>query len=210
MEKTSDLIKYAKKRGVSITMPKFGISASGYSFDKDRKIIAKGMSAIKHIGKKLAEELHEVSQGKKYTSFVELLGDLKEKTSIDSQQLSILIHIDFFSDFGNQRELDNIVYFWEFFKRGTAKQIKKDKIAGSYIEDIVKRHSTDKKKDGSEASSYTLNDELLIQAGYQTFRDSFLRFAAAYVFMNLVKNASDRIRAELYSGTFVECRSRFA
>ncbi len=158
-EKTAAITKYAKKVGVRVTSPKFGVSRSNYAFDRDRAIIAKGMSAVKHIGKKLAQEIHGLSDdGKTYDRFSDLLADLYGRTSIDSQQLSTLIHIDFFSDFGNQRELESIVYFWEFFKRGAAKQIKKDKVAGSYIDEIVQRHSTDRKKDGGISTSYTLTD----------------------------------------------------
>ena len=66
--------------------------------------------------------------------------------------------IYFFSDFGNQRELENIVYFWEFFKHGAAKQIKKQRVAGSYVEEIIAKHSNDRNKDGSLSANYKLED----------------------------------------------------
>lgn len=157
-EKSAAIVKYAKKIGVTITPPKFGISGSEYSFDRERQIIAKGMSSIKHIGKKLAREIYNTSHGRTFDSFIDVLEALFSETSIDSQQLSILIHIDFFSDFGNQRELDRIVSFWEFFKRGAAKSIKKSRVGGSYIEGIIRRYSTDRRKDGSDAANYTLQD----------------------------------------------------
>lgn len=154
----------AKQYGIKVTPPKFGISRGDYSFDKNSRTIAKGLSSIKYIGVKVADLLYAASSGHKYSCFTEFLlymNSSKEMT-LDARQLSILIHIDFFSQFGNQRELENIVYFWNFFKCGSAKQIKKDKIAGSYIEEIVKRYSTDKKKDGSISSSYTLLDTIAI------------------------------------------------
>lgn len=157
-EKTAALTKYAKKVGIIVTPPKFGVSRSGYAFDRDRRVIAKGMSAIKFIGKKLSDELYSFSKRQTFNCFSDMLGELYAQTSIDSKQLSTLIHIDFFSDFGNQRELDNIVSFWELFKRGEAKQIRKDKVDGLFIEEIIRQYSTDRRKDGSEAASYTLND----------------------------------------------------
>ena len=148
----------AKQYGIKVVPPKFGISRSEYAFDRERKTIAKGLSSIKYMGSKVADALHRLSDEHKYDCFTDLLFDISDIAGLDTRQLSILIHIDFFSDFGNQRELENIVYFWEFFKRGAAKQIKKDKVAGSYIEEIVIAHSTDKKKDGTIAASYTLTD----------------------------------------------------
>ena len=158
IEKTAAIIRYARGVGIRVTPPKFGVSGSGYSFDKEHSVIAKGMSSVKHIGAKLADRIQEVSHSREFRYFSDLLDALKRETPIDSQQLSTLIHIDFFSMFGNQRELEKIVSFWEFFKRGTAKQVKKEAIAGSYIDEIVRRHSNGLKKDGTEASSYTLND----------------------------------------------------
>lgn len=159
MDKTSNIIRYAKKIGVKIVPPKFGISGSNYSFDKDKRIIAKGLSSVKYIGGKLAQGIYELSRSRdKYTYFIDLLRDLYEVAHIDAGQLSILIHIDFFSDFGNQRELENIVYFWEFFKHGAAKQIKKQRVAGSYIEEIIAKHSNDRNKDGSLSANYKLED----------------------------------------------------
>lgn len=148
----------AKQYGIKVVPPKFGISRSEYAFDKERKTIAKGLSSIKYMGTKVTDALYKLSKENEYTCFSDLLFDIDGKAGLDTRQLSTLIHIDFFSDFGNQRELENIVYFWEFFKRGTAKQIKKDKISGSYIEDIVRAHSTDRRKDGTAAASYTLTD----------------------------------------------------
>lgn len=157
-EKTVNVVKYAKRVGITVTPPKFGVSGSDYAFDREHKVIAKGMSSVKNIGKKLARDLSRLAHSRTFGSFIDLLDAMRKETSIDAQQLSTLIHIDFFSEFGNQRELETIVDLWEFFKRGSAKQIKKEKIAGSYIEQIVSRHSTDRKKDGTEASSYTLTD----------------------------------------------------
>lgn len=163
-EKTAAITKYAKKVGIRVTPPKYGVSGSNYSFDREHKIIAKGMSAVKHIGKKVADEIYNLSHSHDggFQCFTDLLQAMNSETSIDTQQLAILIGLDFFSDFGNQRELDNIVRFWEFFKRGQAKQIKKDRVSGSYIEEIVKRHSTDLRKDGTPGANYILLDTYAI------------------------------------------------
>lgn len=152
----------AKQRGIKITQPKFGLSKSDYFFNKEKNIIAKGLSSVKYMSKTVADELYNLAQNNTYESFSDLLFDLENKTSIDSRQLDILIKIDFFSEFGNQRELFAINDTFEMFKEGTAKQIKKDRIDGTKYEEIVKRYSTDKTKSGGEAKSYTLTDPMAI------------------------------------------------
>jgi len=152
----------AKHYGIKVVPPKFGISKSDYAFDKESNTIAKGLASIKYMGTKVANSLYELSRGYKYPSFTDVLFEIDDKTDLDMRQLSILINIDFFSDFGNQRELNNIVSFWEFFKHGQAKQIRKEKVDGSYIEDIVKRRSTDLRKDGTPGANYILLDTYAI------------------------------------------------
>lgn len=48
------------------------------------------------------------------------------------------------------------------FKKGEAKQIKKDRIDGTQFEEIVKRYANGKTKKGEEAKSYTLLDVMAI------------------------------------------------
>ncbi len=164
-EKTAEIVKYAKKVGIKITPPKYGISRSEYAFSKEDNTIAKGLSSVNGIGSKLAMNIYQLSEKQDYDTFVELMVDLYKSAGIHSDQLATLIQIDFFSDFGNQRELERIADIFEIFKRGEAKQIKKERIAGSMFEDIVKRYSTDKTKSGKESASYTLVNPMMILNG---------------------------------------------
>lgn len=154
-DKTIEISKYAKKVGIKITSPKWGISKSKYNFDRTTNTIAKGLSSIKYMSAQAADELYELAHSKTHVSFSDLLIDLKQ-TSLDSRQLDILIKLDFFSDFGNQRELFTILELAEMFKYGEAKQIKRDRIDGTPFEECVRRFSTSKTKSGAEAKSYTL------------------------------------------------------
>lgn len=153
----------AKLYAIKITSPKFGVSKGDYSCDTEGRRIAKGLASIKHLGKKMAEALFELSRAKTYQRFSDVLFAIAETGCVDSRQLSILIHIDFFSDFGNQRELENIVFLFDLFKQGTAKQIKKERIAGSYVEAIVSKYASGKTKAGKEAASWSIqNAEAII------------------------------------------------
>ena len=163
MDKTADITSYANRVGIKVTLPKWGLSRSEYFFDRDKRIIAKGLTSIKYMSSGLADELYALAKSKNYTCFIDVLKDLDEKTSINSRQLDILIKLDFFSDFGNQRELLRITsLFTDTFKKGQAKQIKKSIVDGSPLEDIVKKYSLGVTKSGGMAKSYTLLDVMAI------------------------------------------------
>lgn len=98
----------AESKKIEITMPKWGISRGNYFFDANRRIIAKGLGSIKYMGNRECESLYALSQKKQYSFFVDLLIDLTNQTNLNSRQLSNLIKLDFFTDFGNQRELINL------------------------------------------------------------------------------------------------------
>lgn len=151
--------EYAGRIGIQVTMPKWGISRGNYSYNSDKNTIAKGLSSIKYLGDKVADELYKISQRKTQKSFVDVLYDIDRDTSVDTRQLEILIKIDFFSEFGNQRELLYIKdMFYDLFKKGYAKKISKKYVDGTKLEPIVKKYAIGETKSGGEAKAYTLLD----------------------------------------------------
>lgn len=154
---------YANRVGIQVTMPKFGLSKSDYFFDKERNIIAKGVTSIKYMSNGIAEELYELAHSKTYTRFMDVLFGIDRHSSINARQLDILIKLDFFSDFGNQRELLRITeMFYDMFKKGEAKKLNKDKIDGTPLEPIVAKYAVGVTKSGQFAKSYTLLDVVSI------------------------------------------------
>lgn len=150
---------YASKIGVKISMPKWGISSGKYSFDKGNNVIAKGLESVKYMSSAVADELLNLSKANRYTSFMQVLKGICEQTSVDTRQVDILIKIDFFSEFGNQRELLRLAdIFYNVLKKGTAKQFNKEDIAGTPLEEAIKNHSTGLTKAGKEAKNYTVLD----------------------------------------------------
>lgn len=150
---------YANRLGIRITMPKWGVSKGEYFFDKEKKVIAKGLTSIKYMSEALASELYELAHGQKYTRFVDVLEEIDKKSSCDTRQLEILIKIDYFSEFGNQRELLRLSdLYYQNFKRGSAKQIKKTLVDGTALEPIIKKYAIGVTKSGGIAKSYTLLD----------------------------------------------------
>lgn len=134
-KRTNNLISELDYWGITLNPPRFRYSRGEYSLIKENNSIVKGIGSIKDITNSLAEELYQLRENK-YDDFVSLLVDL-EKTSIDSNQLKILIGIDFFKEFGEANELYKIVeIFNSFYSR---KQLKKSALieSGYNIEDFI-------------------------------------------------------------------------
>ena len=150
---------YATRVGIHITMPKWGLSKSDYFFDRQKNIIAKGLSSIKYMSEGIAEELYDLAHANMYQHFVDVLYDIDRNSSLNTRQLDILIKLDFFSDFGNQRELLRITdMFYDLFKKGEAKKIAKDRVDGTQLEPIISKYATGVTKTGQFAKAYTLLD----------------------------------------------------
>ena len=150
---------YAARIGVKITMPKWGFSKGEYFYNTEKRVIAKGLSSIKYMGEKVAEELYQIANEREYTRLTDVLVALSRKSSIDSRQTDILAKIDFFSEFGNQREVLKIIdMFNGIFKKGTAKQISKAKVDGTPLEPVFKKYAVGVTKSGGVAKNYTLLD----------------------------------------------------
>lgn len=150
---------YAEKIGVKVTMPKFGVSKGEYFYDTDNKIISKGISSIKYMGEKLANRLYEMAHAKKYDNFTDIMVDINDQKILDKSQLEILIKLDFFSDFGNQRELLRLKdMFYDTYKRGEAKQIDRQLVDGTPLEPIIQKYGSGKTKAGTDSKRYTILD----------------------------------------------------
>lgn len=156
--------KLAKCYGIQVVPPRFGISGSDYTCSRDARQIAKGLSSLNGIGKSVSQRIQEASM-LNYTYFVDVLDCLMHRYGVHSNQIQTLIHIDFFTDYGNQRELDRIFDLFDFFKQGEAKQIKKERVVGSLFEELIKANATGTTKSGKEAASYTITDMHAILTG---------------------------------------------
>lgn len=122
-EKTSRIIAELDYFGIHLENIKFGKSKSEYTFDKNTNTIYKSISSIKYCNEVIANELYELSRNNTYRNFVDVIRDIKTKTSVNSRQLQILTILNFFSDYGSNKKLLQIIEMFEkFYDR---KQIKK-------------------------------------------------------------------------------------
>lgn len=155
-DKTIEITKYARKLKIKINPARFRYSKSNYNYDKTTNSIFKGMSSIKFLNEKISDELYEL-RNNQYSTFIELLMDIKNKTSVNSKQLDILVKLDYFCEFGNAKELLRIIDVFDVFKQGEAKQITKDKLPAD-IEDKISDFINGNRKDGKPSKSYTIVD----------------------------------------------------
>lgn len=148
----------AKEYGIRITQPKFGSSTSDYGFDHETGVISKGVSSVKYLNKIVPRELYEVYQQYRPKTFMQALRLISEHTSCDDRQLSNLIRIGYFSEYGNANELDKIYNLFKYFKRGEAKSVSKSKLSDGVFKDIIAAHSVDINAKGQVLKTYTITD----------------------------------------------------
>ena len=135
------MTEYANKIGVKIKPARFRYSTSKYTFDKATNIIYKGVASIKNLNHEVAEQLYAL-RNNKYSNFYELMLDIKNKVNIRSDQLDILIKLDYFEEFGKSKKLlEYVKYFNQLYK---SKVVSKGKF-NDKIENIIKTYSRETK-----------------------------------------------------------------
>ncbi|MET3505446.1 DNA polymerase III subunit alpha [Halalkalibacter oceani] len=111
-EKTSDIIQYAKQRGIALKPIKYGKSKSDYTMNKKENAIYKGIGSIKFLNKVVAEELYDLSKNN-YNYFIDLVYDAHNKTSATFKHLKILASLIFFEEFGGNKKLLDLIERYE-------------------------------------------------------------------------------------------------
>ena len=81
LEKTNSLTSELSYFNIKPNPAKFRYSSSNYTIDKHTNSIYKGIASIKNISYGLGEELYALKDNK-YNNFMELLYDIKDKTSV--------------------------------------------------------------------------------------------------------------------------------
>lgn len=136
-KKMASITTYAKSLGIQIRSIKFRKSKAEYFMDKEENAIYQGIAAIKGCNGQIADELFDLGKNE-YKSFIDLLADIKEKTSVKSNQLDSLIRLGFFDEFGNPACL--LKYTEIFNTYYDMKQIKKDKAFENKIDfDLIRK-----------------------------------------------------------------------
>lgn len=135
----------AKVLNIKIKEPRFRHAKSDYFYDSESNVIYKGMRSIKFINNECAESLYKF-KNKEYNHFVDLLNDILH-TTLDDRQTKILINLNFFEEFGEEKTLMEIYTLFKTFigaKKQYRKTFNEEAILnyGETICNIIKRNST--------------------------------------------------------------------
>lgn len=143
-DRTPKLIGELSYFGISLKPIKFGKSSADYTMDKSTNSIYRGIASVKYCNSQIADELLELSKTH-YDSFIDLLYDIDNKTSVNSRQLEILTKLNFFSDFGNNKRLLKMIDIYDKFAK--SKIISKKKLDQLDISEfLVKKYSNKETK----------------------------------------------------------------
>ena len=152
--KMREIKNYIRSKGIEIKPIKFGKSRADYFMDTNENCIYNDIESIKECNAKSAEELYELSKNH-YNNFVDLLFDIKEKTTLDKTQLDILIKLGYFEDFG---DINTLVWIAEEFQQFYGKRsIKKNS-------PFVEVFTEEKMREFCETETPTHIDEINIEA----------------------------------------------
>ena len=171
---SSEMYKYL---GIAVTAGKFGQDNSDWFIDKEHKRIAQNISSVKFVSSGVAKTLLALSK-RHFDTFTDLLRTIQMETSINTRQLSVLISLDYFSDFGKIGKLMKV--FNHFFESD-------DKLTKSYATKTV-----EKRMEANREYERSLEDEEL-PIGQ--------RLAAEYEYIGRCVSKDDHANSKLY---FVE------
>ena len=163
-QKLDNIKEYIKHKGIAIKPIKYGKSRANFFYDKETNSIYQGVAAIKNLNAKVSEELYTLSQNYTYDCFIDLLVGIKKFTSLQSDQLDILVRLDYFSDFGEANELlykiDRFNELWVSGK-GFKTNVKASKIGLDY--DFIRPYCGDYKPEEVKEVNFSAMREALKQ-----------------------------------------------
>ena len=93
-----------KSFGITISPCRYRQDNRKFLILKEKHAVADALTSIKSVGKRAAEDLYAIKD-RHYDSFVDLLMDLQNETSINSKVRVILIRSGYFEEFGKQKKL---------------------------------------------------------------------------------------------------------
>lgn len=114
-DKVSELKQEMKNFGIKLGKIAFGENNYEFKYIPEKNEITQNITSFKNINQQCAIELYKLSQAKRYNNFLELLKDIKEKTSISKRQLDPLIDMGYFAEFGNTQYIRKCYEVFEMF-----------------------------------------------------------------------------------------------
>lgn len=160
-------MKLLKEYGFKLKSPQFRYSKGKFFFDRETQTIYKGIGSIKFLNSQVGDELFTLKDNK-YGSFLDLLIDIKTKTSCDSRQLDLLVKIDFFKEFGS---IKTLLYIIDLYNKFYGKQsLSKDKLDELELSlEQAKRYGRETPKKIMEFDFMSLIKDLIANTNIEEF-----------------------------------------
>ena len=133
LDRTANLIAEMPYFNVALKPIKFRHSRADYNIEKETNSIYKGVQSIKFLNSEVSDKLYEMRH-MQFDSFLDFL----KISPLNSRQLSILVELNYFEEFGKTQKLLRIIDLYN--KYGGKKQIKKDKC--DIPEEIILKYAT--------------------------------------------------------------------
>ncbi len=173
----------------------FGKDNRGFVPDIKNHKINESMLSVKYLNQKCAEDLYTLGKDT-YESFTDILADICDKTSVNARQLSILIKLNYFSQFGNNKKLLDFVEQFDIFY--SAKTIKKEKyIENQKMYDLISANSKQTDKQFKE-----INTKAILKEIWKTIENKKIKLSEQASFeteyLGYIKIKEPQISADYY------------
>lgn len=167
IEKSSQIIEYAKSKKINVQQPQFRFSMSEYFFDKEKNSIYKGISSIKFLNKEVGDAFYKVGKNN-FDNFISLLVYVNENLKINSRQIESLIKINFFKEFGRNKKLYDIYLEFSSGKNKYDKKLK-DETKAKRLLDLIEFEKNSKESFFNISEQISFEKEILgyVQSTYE-------------------------------------------
>lgn len=196
IEKTSKINDFMNKfTDIKVKSIKFRKSKSEYTCDKDTNIIYKGIKSVKFLSEQVADELFELGK-KQFNSFIDLIIEIMENSSVNTRQMAILIKLNFFEEFGGNKYLQDV--YDEFLSKYKKTYVAKTKI--KRIEEIKSAISD------LENVSFKIREQLQYEKEFLGFLQSTFDVDENYVYVSdLDLKYSPKVMCYYLKNGYEEC-----
>jgi len=106
-DKTGEIVKELPYFDIELKNIEYGKSAGSYQADAETNSVYKGIASIKFLNKKIGDDFLEISKNEKLSnlSWLEFCKYVLDNKIAQSNQMEILIRLDFFKKFGEKEIL---------------------------------------------------------------------------------------------------------
>lgn len=147
--RTNSLTQELNYFKIKLSSPRFRYSFGKYTCDKKTNTIYKSISSIKGLSKTVGDKLY-LLKDKQYPTFLDLLIDCKEN-SIGIADITTLIKLDYFAEFGNIGKLLHFMDIYnELYGKKTLKKDKEYSVKKLYLKEFCNKE-TDKQYSGFDS-----------------------------------------------------------